>query len=130
VKTWLLNPRSVTRTRPANNPANATFAVVEIDCPCGCATPFVLPPIANVTFPAPGATLTQLQWRQLLNNYTIAGRVHRVRNTLSNPCGWAGRIVAGRIFSRDDNGEDDQPFGVRVAETLTYLRQRGDINGG
>jgi hypothetical protein len=124
MKTWLLNPRTEEVTARGRS-----YTVTRIDCPCGCTIPFVLQPIAAVTFPAVGTVLSQLQWRLLLNNYTVPGRVHRVVNGASGEtCGWAGRIVAGRIFSRDDAGEDDTPFGRRVADTLAWLRERGDLS--
>lgn len=93
MKTWLLNPRSVAKPRRTGG----TTTVVEIDCPCGCGVPFVLPPIAGFEPPAAGAELTQLQWRLALNGYSL-NPIHRVLNGGAKQCGWDGRIVAGRIF--------------------------------
>lgn len=125
MKSWLLNPRAIDLTSPSGR----TFAVVAIDCPCGCGVPFPLPPVAGVTFPATGTVLTQLQWRLLLNGYTWPGRIHRVIDAANKQCGWGGRILLGRIFSRDDATEDDVPLGTRIQETLTWLREKGDVLG-
>lgn len=124
MKAWNLNPRSVAKLMPAGS----TLVVVEIDCPCGCGVPFALPPIAGFTPPAAGAVLTQLQWRQALNGYSI-NPIHRVLNGLDVQCGWDGRIVAGRIFYREANAEDDAKFGARVQETLARIEAREVARG-
>lgn len=130
MKIWLLSPTVVEIRRPGMSPETPVTSVVQITCPCGCGIPFVLPPIDGVVFPLPGAILSQLQWRLLLNGYTVPGRIFRVINGLTTQCGWAGRIVAGRIFSRDNGSEDDEHLGTRVADTLTWLRENGELIRG
>jgi hypothetical protein len=111
------------------SPRGNQYVTTVIDCPCGCGIPFVLPLIAGVAFPPLGETLTQLQWRLLLNGYTVPGRVHRVINGAAGTlCGWGGRIILGRVFSRDAASEDDAPLGTRIAETLAWLRENGELN--
>lgn len=93
MKTWLLNPRSVAKPRRTGG----TTTVVEIDCPCGCGVPFALPSVAGFTPPAAGSVLTQLQWRQALNGYSL-NPIHRVLNGLDVQCGWDGNGAAGVCF--------------------------------
>lgn len=119
MKTWLLNPRSVAKLRRTGG----TTTVIEIDCPCGCGIPFTLPPIVGFTPPEPGAQLTQQEWRQVLNDYTLEP-IHRVLNGVDKQCGWDGRIRNGRIRYRELDTEDDTPFGTRVQETLARIEAR------
>lgn len=125
MKSWLLNPRFETRKSPFDPGPGISFVV--IDCPCGCLRPFPLPPIPGSFEPDPqNPPTTQLQWRLLLNGCTYPGVTFRVADTADRPCGWIGKITAGRIWSLTDV-ENDNKFGTRIQETLQKLRERGDI---
>lgn len=125
MKLWLMNPAVIGYKRPSNNQNEPEVAMCTVTCPCGiCGRPFPLLPIAEVTFPAIGAVLTQLQWRLLLNGYTIQDRIYRVLSGADgSACGWGGRIVAGRVFNREAASENDQVFGRDVAGTLNWIRE-------
>jgi hypothetical protein len=130
MKLWLMNPRFETSRRPTNNPQEAGVVRVVVDCPCGCARPFALPPIPGSFEPNPLAPpQTQLQWRQLLNGCTYPGDTFRVIDSPANPCGWIGLIRLGRVFTLDDV-ETDVPLGTRVAETLQRIRERQVAQNG
>ncbi len=131
MKTWLLNPRLVLRRPPSNSGQAPGVVVVEVDCPCGCLRPWMLPPVPG-SFEPPTTVqeLTQLQWRQLLNGCTYTGDMHRVVDSVTTPCGWIGVVRNGRVFDLTDRETDDK-FGTRVAETLTKIAERrGTANGG
>lgn len=136
MKLWLMNPRMIERRRPGLPPEVQGTVVCVVDCPCGvCGVPVTLPNIDAVTWPALGETLTQLQWRQLLNDYTLPDEFHRIMPSVN--CQWIATCRNGRLrrinyLDGTEGAEDDESIREdpeRIRD-LIERRRNGELGQG